>query len=62
MLRAMPTPTDTLGVLTFHLLQLHLRKCLRNNILNKISYTIFNFDYKLSYSKLTLCILIKIKY
>lgn len=46
MLRAVPTPKDTVGDLTFLLLQPLLWKCLRNNTLKKISYTLFNQDYK----------------
>lgn len=46
MLTAVPAFTDTLGVLTFLLLQLLRRKCLRNVTLKKISNIIFNFDYK----------------
>lgn len=46
MLRAVPTPTDTVGDLTFLLFQPLLWKCLRSNTLKKISYTIFNQDYK----------------
>lgn len=46
MLRAMPTLTDTVGDLTFLLLQPLLWKCLRSNTSKKISYTIFNQDYK----------------